>query len=73
MRHISAQASSGTANSVSLTKSTQVASDFLQRSSTVPVRELNLAPQRGQRQRRTPVSVEPSLHGEGFLHEGHAG
>ena len=51
IRHISAQASGGTANVVSLMKSTQVASGFLQFSSTVPVRDVNLAPHEGQRHR----------------------
>lgn len=73
MRHISAQASRDAAESVSLMKSTQVGSGFLQCSRTVPVRELNLAPHRGQRHLCTEAAVSPSLQGEGSPQAGHAG
>lgn len=42
-------------------------------SSTVPVSEVNLAPQARQRQRWTPPAVLPSLKGEAARQEGQAG
>lgn len=73
MRQASAQESSGTANSASRMKDTQVDSGFLQFSRTVPVSEVNLAPQLGQRQRRTPDGSRPSLHGDASPQAEHAG
>lgn len=73
IRHVSAQASSGTANVVSLMKSTQVASGFLRFSSMVPVRDVNLAPHEGQRHRCAPDGASPSLQGASSPHDGHAG
>ena len=54
-------------------KSTQVVSGFLQFSSTVPVRDVNLAPHEGQRHRCTPDGASPSLQGASSPHDGHAG
>lgn len=70
MRHISAQASSGTAKRASLMKETQVARGFLHPSRTVPVSEVNLAPHDGHLHRRTPEGSKPSLQAGPDPHRG---
>ena len=69
----SAMASRGTLNRMRPMKRHQVAMSDLDPSSTVPVSEVNLAPQARQRQRWTPPAVLPSLKGEAARQEGQAG
>lgn len=73
MRQASAQASSGTANSASLMKDTQVASGFLQPSRTVPVGDVNLAPHVGHLHLRTPDGLSPPRQAGEAPHRGQGG
>lgn len=72
-RHVSAAAPGGTLSPMGLTKPTQAASSFPQRSSTVPVSESNRVPQLPHRCLRSPDSPQPSLDGSAAPQPGRAG